>query len=208
MTQGLTDFVQQYQVLSLDEISDFTSQFKKKSLCKGDYLLQSGSVCKELVFVQSGCLRMYYLSNDVEVSVWFAFPNSLATELASFISQEPAGFFVQAIEDCQLLYISKATLTTFYQTYPALNEVMRTIWEEVMVNMIYRFTALQQESAEQRYLDLLKEPEYLQHIPQKYLASFIGVTPSSLSRIRKKLLKRAKLSQDNLWVINWLYIWG
>jgi CRP/FNR family transcriptional regulator, anaerobic regulatory protein len=71
---------------------------------------------------------------------------------------------------------------------------MRKFWEDVILNLIKRFTALQTDSAEKRYLELLKKPDYLATIPQKYLASFIGVTPTSLSRIRKKIVKGHYLS--------------
>ncbi|MGZ8553446.1 MAG: hypothetical protein ACXWV8_08570 [Chitinophagaceae bacterium] len=67
--------------------------------------------------------------------------------------------------------------------------MMRNFWEDVILNLINRFTALQKDSAEKRYLDLLNKPGYLEMIPQKYLASFIGVTPTSLSRIRKQIIK-------------------
>ena len=66
---------------------------------------------------------------------------------------------------------------------------MRNFWEDVILNLVDRFTALQKDSAAKRYLDLLNKPAYLETIPQKYLASFIGVTPTSLSRIRKKIIK-------------------
>ena len=82
----------------------------------------------------------------------------------------------------------KIELTILYQKYPVLQEMMRKFWEDVIINLLERFTALQRDSAEKRYLDLLNKPDYLQNIPQKYLASFIGVTPTSLSRIKKQIM--------------------
>ena len=70
-----------------------------------------------------------------------------------------------------------------------MQKIMRAFWEDVILNLLKRFTALQKDSAEKRYLDLLSQPVYLQRIPQKYLASYIGVTPTSLSRIRRKIKK-------------------
>ena len=64
---------------------------------------------------------------------------------------------------------------------------MKNFWEDVILNLIYRFTSLQKDTAAERYLELLKKPDYLATIPQKYLASFIGITPTSLSRIRRKI---------------------
>jgi CRP-like cAMP-binding protein len=137
--------------------------------------------------VQQGCLRLYYLDNDVEISVWFAFEHSSAIDIYSFISEKPSKYYLQAIEDSELLYLPKAELNSLYDTLPKMQEMMRCFWEDAVLNLIDRFTALQRDTAEQRYRDLLTKPPYLQKIPQKYLASFIGVTPTSLSRIRKTI---------------------
>ena len=137
--------------------------------------------------MQSGCTRLFYLKDGIEVSVWFAFPNSVASEIYSFISQKPSNFFVQATEDCEVLFITKNKLEKLYITHPKLQEMMRRFWEEILLHVIERFSSLQNDSAEERYLELLNNPYYLQTIPQKYLASFIGVTPTSFSRIRRKI---------------------
>jgi len=128
-----------------------------------------------------------YIADDVDVSVWFAFNNSSAIELYSFISEKPSNYFLQCIEDSEIWYLPKTELNELYKTHPAMQELMRNFWEDVLLNLIDRFTALQKDSASKRYLDLLARPQYLQKIPQKYLASFLGVTPTSLSRIRKTI---------------------
>jgi len=190
MSTQLNKFISQYVNLTEDELQTITSKFKSKTVSKNGYLLRQGETCKDLVFVQSGCLRLYYLNDDVEVSVWFAFPHSSAIEIYSFISEHPSNYFLQAIEDSDVLFLSKTELNKLYEQQPKMQEMMRNFWEDVILNLIKRFTALQTDSAEKRYLDLLKKPDYLEAIPQKYLASFIGVTPTSLSRIRKKISKK------------------
>ena len=189
MNTNLKKFITKYVNLSDVELEDITNKFKSKVVKKNNYLLRQGDTCKDLVFVQKGCLRLYYLKDDIEVSVWFAFQHSSAIEIYSFISENPSDYFLQAIEDSEILYLPKAELNKLYQHHPKMQEMMRNFWEDVILNLINRFTALQKDSAEKRYLDLLNKPGYLQTIPQKYLASFIGVTPTSLSRIRKKLIK-------------------
>ena len=190
MSTQLNKFISQYVNLTEDELETITSKFKSKTVSKNGYLLRQGETCKDLVFVQSGCLRLYYLNDDVEVSVWFAFPHSSAIEIYSFISEHPSNYFLQAIEDSEVLFLSKTELNKLYEQQPKMQEMMRNFWEDVILNLIKRFTALQTDSAEKRYLDLLKKPDYLEAIPQKYLASFIGVTPTSLSRIRKTISKK------------------
>ncbi|HMV14557.1 MAG: Crp/Fnr family transcriptional regulator [Chitinophagales bacterium] len=189
MTSELTFFFQQYVHLPADELDDITSKFTHKIIKKNEFVLQEGEVCKDLIFVQKGCLRLFYMLNDVEVSVWFALKHSSAIEIYSFISETPTQYFLQAIEDTEILYLPKSALNKLYESHPLMQEMMRKFWEDVILHLLSRFTSLQRDTAEQRYLELLNKPELLQSIPQKYLASFIGVTPTSLSRIKKNIKK-------------------
>jgi CRP-like cAMP-binding protein len=196
MATDLKKFITKYVSLSEDELEDIASKFNPKAVQKNDYLLKQGNTCKDLVFVQKGCLRLYYIKDDIEVSVWFAFPQSSAIEIYSFISENPSNYFLQAIEDSEVLYLPRTQLNKLYQSQPKMQEMMRNFWEDVILNLVDRFTALQTDSAEKRYLDLLDKPDYLEKIPQKYLASFIGVTPTSLSRIRKQIIS-LRQAQDH-----------
>ena len=190
MTTNLEKFIQRFVTLSDAEMEEISSKFKSKGVKKNSHLLKQGDTCKDFVFVEKGCLRLYYVKDGIEISVWFAFYPSSAIEVYSFISENPSDYFLQAIEDSEVLYLPKTELKKLYQYQPKMQEMMRNFWEAVLLDLINRFTALETDSAEKRYLDLLnKQPDYLEKIPQKYLASFIGVTPTSLSRIRKKILK-------------------
>lgn len=189
MNNDLKKFIAKYVTLSDGELEYITNKFKSKVVKKNNFLLRQGDTCKDLVFVQKGCLRLYYLKEDIEVSVWFAFEQSSAIEIYSFISERPSNYFLQAIENSEVLCLSKTELNKLYRHQPKMQEMMRNFWEDVILNLIDRFTALQTDSAEKRYLDLLKKPDHLEKIPQKYLASFIGVTPTSLSRIRRQIIK-------------------
>jgi CRP-like cAMP-binding protein len=194
MSTDLKKFISRFVTLSDAELEEVANMFKHKAVKKNSYVLKEGDTCKDLVFVQKGCLRLYYVKDDIDVSVWFAFQHSSAIEIYSFISENPSEYFLQAIEDSEVLYLPKTALKKLYQQQPKMQEMMRNFWEAVLLDLINRFTALQKDSAEKRYLDLLnKQPDYLETIPQKYLASFIGVTPTSLSRIRKKIIKDHKL---------------
>ena len=193
MHTNLNKFLHKYVTLSDAELEDITRMFKSKTVKKNNYLLRQGDTCRDLVFVQKGCLRLYYLKDDIEVSVWFSFEHSSAIEMYSFISGKPSDYFLQATADSEVLYISKTSLNKLYKNQPKMQEMMRNFWEDVILNLIRRFTALQKDSAEKRYLDLLNNPAFMETIPQKYLASFIGITPTSLSRIRKQITKTHKL---------------
>lgn len=187
MHTDLKTFLLKYAEFSDAELEDITGKFKRKKVKKDEFVLTQGGVCKDLLFVQSGCLRLYYLKEDIDVSVWFSFEHSSAIEVYSFISETPSNYFIQAIEDSEIFSLSKVELNTLQQSQPKMNIMMKRFWEDVVLNLISRFTALQTDTAEKRYLDLLAKPAYMKTIPLKYLASFIGVTPSSLSRIRKQM---------------------
>lgn len=180
-------FLSKYATLTGQETDEIAGQFKSKILKKNEFILRQGEICKNIVIVKKGCLRMYYLKEDVEVSVWFAFKGSSAIEIYSFISENLSDYFIQAIEDSEIAYLPKSELKKLYEEIPKTQELMKNFWEDVILNLIQRFTSLQKDTAEERYLDLLNKPDYLATIPQKYLASFIGITPTSLSRIRRKI---------------------
>ena len=187
---NIKSFLLQYASLSEKQLKTIEGKFLSRRLKKNEFVLEQGEICKDFIFVQEGCVRLYYLAGEIEVSVWFAFPGSSAIEISSFISQKPTDYFIQAIEDTEILFLPKKTIEQLYLELPPFQELMRKYWEDVAINLITRFTALQKDSAEKRYLDLLNKPPFLQLIPQKYLASFLGVTPTSLSRIRRKIGKK------------------
>ncbi len=189
MYTDLKTFLLKYAEFSDAELEDITSSFKIKNVKRDDFLLTQGGVCKDLLFVQKGCLRLYYLKEDIEVSVWFSFEHSSAIDAHSFISEKSSNYFIQAIEDSQIFSLSKLELNKLQISQPKIQVMMKNFWEDVVLNLISRFTALQTDTAEKRYLDLLAKPAYMKSIPLKYLASFIGVTPTSLSRIRKQIKK-------------------
>jgi len=189
MSTNLKKFISRFVTVSGEEMEEITGKFKRKRVKKNDYVLRQGDTCKDFVFVDKGCLRLYYVKDGIEVSVWFAFQPSSAIEVYSFISEKPSDYFLQAIEDSEVLFLPKTELKKMYQSHPKMQEMMRNYWEAVLLDLISRFTALETDSAEKRYLDLINNTDYLGNIPQKYLASFIGVTPTSLSRIRKKIIK-------------------
>lgn len=187
MTPELKEFIGNYVHLTRVELADIAGRFAQQTIKKNEYLLREGQVCRDIIFVQEGCLRLFYIANGMETSVWFSFKNSSAIEISSFISGQPTSYFIQAIEDSEILVLPKAELNKLYLVYPKMQEMMKNFLEDVVLHLINRFTSLQRDTAENRYLQLLGKPTYLQKIPQKYLASFIGVTPTSLSRIRRRI---------------------
>lgn len=181
------NFFKQYGQISEEGIKELSSKLKSNTAKKGELLLSYGQICKEIYFVKKGCLRLYYIADGVEITVWFSFEDNSAIELSSFLSGKPTEYFIEAIEDSKYLSLNKSELLGLYDSYPEMESIMRCFWEDVILNLLQRFTALQKDSAEERYRNLINQNNYLQRVPQKYLASYIGVTPTSLSRIKRNL---------------------
>src|SRR3954465_5731341 len=124
MESGLKDFIGKYVHLDFTDLASIAGKFRKKTVKKNDYLLKDGQVCKDIIFVQEGCLRLYYISNGIETSVWFSFKSSSAIEISSFISGQPTNYFLQAIEDSEILFLPKVELNKLYNEYPEMHEMM------------------------------------------------------------------------------------
>ncbi|MCB0687399.1 MAG: cyclic nucleotide-binding domain-containing protein, partial [Saprospiraceae bacterium] len=148
MKSNLKNFLAQYARFSDLELEKITAEFKNRAYKRNQFLLREGDVCKDLIFVEKGCVRLFYLKDDVEISVWFAFQHSSAIEIHSFISETPTDYFLQAIEDSTVYFLPKTKLQKLYQAYPQMQEMMRNFWEDVILNLLSRFTSLQKESAE------------------------------------------------------------
>lgn len=169
------------------ELDALFAHVHKRRFRKGAFLLEAGEVCSHLVVLQEGITRVFRDVEGLEVSVWFSFAGEIGTDIQSFVSQHPSQFFVEALEDCQAWVISHQDLEELCAHHPVWNQWLRRVWGETIVYMIDRLLAFQHQTAEQRYEALMSDPTYLQRIPQKYLASYLGITPTSLSRLRRQI---------------------
>jgi CRP/FNR family transcriptional regulator, anaerobic regulatory protein len=160
---------------------------KLKHVRKGGYLLHAGEVCREFLFITEGCTRLYLLNDDKEVSVWFGSAGGVGSEIQSLISGAPSKFFVEALQPLTCLSIGKQDLDALRMEHRAVETFQRLLWEDTIIHIIDRVTSFQFRSAEERYRELMARKDLLQAIPQKHLASYLGITPTSLSRLRASL---------------------
>ena len=113
--------------------------------------------------------------------------NNLISDIESFFSQKPSKYYIEAIEDSQLTRISYDRLELLYTEVPSLERYFRILFQKAYLNALKRLNATMWETAEERYNDMLKEhPDMFQRVPLVYIASYLGITPESLSRIRNK----------------------
>lgn len=174
--------------LNPDELRLFKSLLKPKNVKKKEVLLRSGQDCRNVYFIKSGCLRYYYLVDGEEKSAQFFFENAWYTDYESFLSGDPSENFVDAIEDSELFCLEKESLERLYTEVPSFERFGRIMAENAYLGIRHRTKGLTNLTAEERYLNLIKErPKIFERVPQYYIASYLNIQPQSLSRIRKKL---------------------
>lgn len=164
------------------------SAFEPISVKKKKDLLVPGEVCRYVYFVTKGGLRSYFVdSKGVEHIYQIRLDNSWISDLESFFSQRPSKYYIEAMEDTQMLRISHERLEQLYHEVPKLERYFRILFQKAYINALERLNATMWESAVERYNDMLKEhSDIFQRVPLTYIASYLGITPESLSRIRKK----------------------
>ena len=186
MTPQLNEFL--YSYLPHENIEPFLNCFQKVTINRNRHLLKPGMECNYIAFIQQGCFRVYYYDrNDKEIITWFSFPEMIITDLLGLYTTGKAQFYVEALEDSILYKITKTDLEKLYQEYPSYRDFGRKFAEEALTMLMQRTLSLHTKSAEERYRELLDIPGFIQKIPLKYLASYLGITDTSLSRIRAKI---------------------
>jgi CRP-like cAMP-binding protein len=182
----LTDFIQSQVAIADEELRQIVSGFESRLLKKNKHLLRQGQVASEYIFIRQGGLRIYAPLGDREVTGWIALEGEFFGELTSLKTQEPTRFSIQAMEDTQIQCIHHLAMEKLYKAYPAWQEFGRKVWETAFRRVVEGILAHQTLTAEERYAQLLTRSDLVQRVPLKHLASFLGVTPTSLSRLRGK----------------------
>nr|WKN37750.1 Crp/Fnr family transcriptional regulator [Tunicatimonas sp. TK19036] len=177
--------IKKYISLTPEDLNAIQRCFQAKEIKKGRFLVRSGQVSNQFMFIEKGCLRVFWERETSEVTGWFAFEDEFFCELSSFIPQQPSAFGVQAIEDTNILYITQPEMEQLFTEVPVFETFVRKFWEHIISHMVSNMTSFRAETAEERYQKAMMHPKLLQRVPLKYLSSYLGITPSSLSRIRK-----------------------
>ncbi|MBK9247016.1 MAG: Crp/Fnr family transcriptional regulator [Ignavibacteria bacterium] len=186
---NLREHFAETNILNDEDIAAFTSFLTVKRLKKKEFFTVQGELCRSIGFVNSGCLRAFHTDEKGdEFTMYFAFLNWWIGDKTSFYSGTPSRFSIQVLEDCEVFQADKTKWEEALDQIPAFEK-----WYRIKVRKSYEATQqkiidTQIESAEEKYLKLLKNsPEIVQRIPQHYIASYLGIKPQSLSRIRKNI---------------------
>jgi CRP-like cAMP-binding protein len=163
------------------------SRCTERQVPKGKLILRKGQIANQYFFIVSGGVRFFYNDNDQENTTWVTFKNEFFTEISSLNPQIPSRFNIETIEETRLVVIDKKDMDFLYGHVAVWEEFGRKIWEAMSVRMIDQILNFQTLSAEERYLEIMNNPEFLQKVPVKQLAAVLGITPNALSRIRKNI---------------------
>lgn len=174
--------------LSPAEIEQFTSTIQVKKLRKRQYFLQPGDVMRYDCYVTEGCLRQYYVDNKgQEHTMMFAFEDWWTGDMYSFLSGQPTRYHLEALEDSTLLLIGRQPLEQLYDEIPQLNRFFRILLQNAYIGMTDRINQSLSMTAEERYHAFLhRYPHFEQRLTLKHIATYLGITPESLSRIRSQ----------------------
>jgi CRP-like cAMP-binding protein len=160
-----------------------------KYLTKNELFLREGEICKSIGFIEKGSMRLYYDSPEKEVCNDFFFENSVIGSFASFLTEMPSIVSIAAIEDCEIILFEKKELFMLIQKYFSLKRLADFILQEQFLRAEKREEALLKFSNEKRFKNLLEEhPKIFKRVPLHYVASYLNITPETLSRYRTRFL--------------------
>jgi CRP-like cAMP-binding protein len=184
--------IQEKITLTEDEFNYCKTLFLPKKLRKRQYFLQEGDVCKYQAFVEKGILRSYTVDEKGnEHILQFASEGWWMADLSSFLTGEPSVFNMDALEDAELLLITKPSWEMLLQKIPKLEHYFRILIQNHLISTQKRLLQSLSEQAEERYIRFAKTyPECVQRVPQHMIASYLGISRETLSRIRKQLAVR------------------
>lgn len=191
MTDRLLQQINAIVSLNQTEQLAFVAITTHKRLRKNEPLMQEGDICRSITFVDSGCLRLFHNVDGVEKTIQFFFEDSWYTDYRSFLTSLPTIENMQALEACELIQFSRADLEGLYQRHPVFERLGRISAENAFVSLSTRNTMLTSQTPQERYQYLIQQrPDLFNRVPQYHIASFLGIQPESLSRIRRRMATR------------------
>ncbi|QCR24216.1 Crp/Fnr family transcriptional regulator [Pontibacter sp. SGAir0037] len=182
----LHTLLQQISYFTPEDIAAFLPLWKKQvHLNRYDYLIRQGQVEQGLYFVASGALRIYYPTQEEDICVGFGYPNTLIVSFPSFVDNKPSAYYIQALKKSELLGINKADFVQLMAERPNVKAFWYRELERALVGKIEREVDLLLPEPEKRLERVMqRSPHLFQHIPKKYIASYLRMSPETLSRLR------------------------
>ncbi|MGE8556808.1 MAG: Crp/Fnr family transcriptional regulator [Chryseobacterium jejuense] len=193
MTESLQKHIREYVDISDEKLEKYCSAFTHRKIKKKEFLLEEGSICDFEGFVVNGCFKVFHTDrNAAEQILYFAIENWWISDIDSFINRIPSKLTIQALENSEILLISKKDKEQLYLEMPEVERLMRLKFQSSIIALQRRIIDNLSKSSEERYIEFLKKyPQIAHRLTNIQIAAYLGVTPESLSRVRKKIVKKA-----------------
>lgn len=182
-------YVLQFGSLNQQQIDLIANKATELELPKDDYFLEAGKISRQFAFLMEGITRVYYFDHKGnEITKYFIEENNIVVNLESFDNEIPSSSYVQAVTDCKFIIFSTQDWRELLNRIPGWENIVHEIISKALLQKVERRSPLVSEDATTRYLNFLKKyPNLANRIPLSYIASYLGITQSSLSRIRRKI---------------------
>jgi len=190
MNINLIQHIRRYIDLSESEVLTLNKYLESTSFKKKEFVLHESNVCRNLYFVEKGCLRMYFINEKaVEQIVQFALDGWWISDFQSFINNRPSDYCIQTIEPSKIISINSNKLDELLSELPKLEKYFRIVMQKELAGAQLRSKLLYEMSKEEFYKHFCTSfPEFVQRVPQYMIASYLGLTPEYVSELRKKNL--------------------
>lgn len=179
-------------VINEEERALYHSLLEKQKVKKKTHLLEAGQICKYEWYVIKGCVRIYYIDdNGFDVNMMFAVEDWWFSDMQSYVEQKPSQLYIQALEDCELWCMCRENKERVFNEIPKFERMFRLMLGRSIIALQQRLLQTYTKTAEERYLEFIERyPLIPQRIPQHHIASFLGISPEFLSKIRNKKRKK------------------
>lgn len=170
-----------------ENFSNLQDSFEEIEIPSKTILLHDGEISRRMYIVKKGCLRQWFNKDGKDITLQFFFENQPVASIDSFLNNQPSLFTIESIEPSKIISINKETFEKLNKVYPELKDGFNEYLFQRFRNYAQLFLSRIKDTPKERYENLIKEhPEIIKRVPQHYIASYLGITPISLSRIRNK----------------------
>ncbi len=174
--------------LTEEEWEDISKGFYKTECAKGELILSEGDVGDFIAFIETGLFRFYHVKDGSEKIITFWFSGDVFSEYRSYLTNTPSRNYIESMQDGVIWKLKKKHMSEMYEKHPKLDRLGRKVTERIYLKLADRIDSFLQDSPKERYLDLLnRNPKLVQEIPQYMIASYLGISPESLSRLKKRI---------------------
>ena len=188
---SLFTFIDAMVPLTSEAWNDIQHRIVHHIYARRETMVKEGKICRHLAYVIKGSFRYFKMIDGVEVTTYFSFENNWISDYTSFLTSKPGNVTIEAMEDSEVLVLSYADMQYLYNHHPVWERFGRLMAEYLTTCLDERMQSLLLKTPEERYLKALRDNSfYFDRVPQHYIASYLGVAPESLSRIRRRIMQK------------------